>query len=204
METILLSPHVSTMSGKLNGIPAINTNTVTNDFCQKMQQGDNICKDCYSQSMLTKSRKNCQPSFQRNSDLLSATVLPLKDLPVTNSAWFRFNGHGELINMTHLINLSNIAWKNPQTNFALWTKRKNLIKKYLDKEGFFPKNLILIYSNPKVNSIIQVPKYFHKVFNVLAKDNPVKGNCTGQKCMDCLRCYRHEGDSIINEHIKKR
>jgi hypothetical protein len=29
---------LSTMTGKLTGFKAINTNTVTNDFCQKMNQ----------------------------------------------------------------------------------------------------------------------------------------------------------------------
>ena len=28
--------HISTMSGKLKGIPSINTNTLTNKLCQKM------------------------------------------------------------------------------------------------------------------------------------------------------------------------
>jgi len=62
-----MSIHFSTMTGKLKGIPAINTNTVTNEFCIKMNETDAICKSCYSMNMLSGSRKNCQPAFERNS-----------------------------------------------------------------------------------------------------------------------------------------
>ena len=135
--------HISVMSGKLKGISAINTNTVTNKFCQKMQKGNNICKHCYSQAMLTGSRKNCQDSFQRNSDLLSSRGLSNHEIPIINAAWFRFHGHGELINELHFLNLCRIAEANPQTTFALWTKRKDIVWDYC-KTDVLPDNLILI------------------------------------------------------------
>jgi hypothetical protein len=38
--------HISKMTGKLDGIHAISTNTVTNPFCQKMNtSGDTICRN---------------------------------------------------------------------------------------------------------------------------------------------------------------
>ena len=196
---------VSKMSGKLSGIPAINTNTVTNEFCIKMKDTDSICSSCYSHRMLNTYRKNCQNAFQFNSDVLSKSVLIEDFLPVINSAFFRFNGHGELINMVHLINIVNICKKNPHTNFALWTKRKNLINKLFKYSDSYhpPKNLILIYSNPKIDCVqIEPPVHFHKVFNNVSK--PIYKsieNCTGQKCIECLACYKK--DSGINTIIEK-
>ena len=41
---------VSKMSGKLAGIPAINTNTATNAYCIKQYNSgkdDDICTECY-------------------------------------------------------------------------------------------------------------------------------------------------------------
>jgi hypothetical protein len=62
--------HISKMTGKLDGLHAISTNTVTNAFCQKMNtSGDTICRQCYSHGMLKSYRKNMQASLQRNSDL---------------------------------------------------------------------------------------------------------------------------------------
>ena len=107
-------------------------------------------------------------------------------------------------NNNHLSNIVKICNKNPMTTFALWTKRKDIIK------GFFnyhskPENLILVYSNPAVNKIMKTPpKYFDKVFNNVWKDSFIKEqNCTGQKCIECLQCYKKDGDNIIVEAVKR-
>jgi len=145
-----------------------------------------------------------QPSLQRNSDLLSAKVLDHNQLPTILNAFFRFNAHGELINETHLINLVNIALHNPHCNFALWTKRNDIITKYF-KYNDKPKNLILVYSNSKISNIMQkLPKYFDKTFNNVLEDEHVeKQNCTGQQCKNCLLCYQHNGVTTIVEKVKK-
>ena len=51
-----------------------------------------------------------------------------------------------------------------------------------------PKNLIMVYSNPVINTIMQkVPKHFNKVFNNVSKKSN-KINCFAN-CIDCLKCY---------------
>ena len=199
--------HISKMTGKLDGFQAISTNTMTNSFCIKQNasgKADNICTKCYSHTMLKSYRKNMQPSLQRNSDLLSAKVLEHNQLPTILNAFFRFNAHGELINETHLINLVNIAFHNPHCNFALWTKRNDIIAKYF-KYNDKPKNLILVYSNSKISNIMQkLPKYFDKTFNnVLEHEHVEQQNCTGQQCKNCLLCYQHNGITTIVEKVKK-
>jgi len=199
--------HVSKMTGKLDGFKAISTNTVTNPFCIKMNKAkDNIiCSHCYSHTMLKTFRKNCQPSLQRNSDLLSTRVLEREELPLILDAFFRFDAHGELINVTNLINYVNIAKKNPHCNFGLWTKRKDLVNKYF-KDNECPPNLILIYSNPKISNILsRPPKHFHRTFNnVLEHEKVERQNCTGQQCKNCLLCYTpNNGVDTIVEKVKK-
>jgi len=195
----------SKMTGKLQGIPALNTNTLTNEYCSKMRSTDTICKVCYSASMLEGSRKNCAPSWEKNSKALES-IIPLDNLPSINAHTFRFHAHGELINYEHLINFINIAKLNPDTHFALWTKRSNLVKQFLECEEA-PKNIIFIYSNPKTNRIIEKPpKGFHKVFNASYDDSVKEGqvHCTGQKCVDCMACYRHNENTVIIEKVKRR
>jgi hypothetical protein len=120
--------HISKMTGKLEGFRAINTNTVTNPFCQKMNtSGDTICRQCYSHGMLKSYRKSMQPSLQRNSDLLSDRVQDQSELPTILDAFFRINAHGELINATHLENICRVAEHNPHCNVAVWTKRKDIV-----------------------------------------------------------------------------
>ena len=199
--------HISKMTGKLEGFKAISSNTVTNPYCIKQfncGNSDNICTKCYSHVMLNSYRKNMQNALERNSQLLSTQIVPNDQLPVILEAFFRFNAHGELINITHLTNLVNIALKNPHCNFALWTKQNNLIQEYFANNAK-PSNLILIYSNPKIGKILsKPPKYFDKTFNNVAMDQFVnEQNCTGQKCKDCLLCYKHNGIDTIVEMVKK-
>ena len=200
--------HITNGSGKLDEIKSINTNTVTNDFCIKMNKAKDtniICTKCYSHAMLKTFRKNCQPAFQRNSDLLSSRVLQQEELPLILDAFFRFDSHGELINITNLINYVNIAKKNPHCSFGLWTKRKDIINRYF-KDNDCPPNLILIYSNPKISNILsKPPKHFHRTFNnVLEHEEVERQNCTGQQCKNCLLCYTpNNGVTTIVEKVKK-
>jgi len=196
--------HISKMTGKLDGFKAISTNTVTNPFCIKMNTtGNTICRVCYSHGMLKSYRKNMQGALQRNSDLLSSAPLQPEQLPTILDAFYRFAAHGEVINLTHAENLCRIAEHNPHCNFAWWTKRKDIINK-LFKTRAKPVNLILVYSNPKVDHIQYViPKHFDKVFNNVSFENHQdRQNCTGQQCKDCLACYKFGGTNIIVEAVK--
>jgi len=196
--------HVSKMSGKLKGIPAINTNTLTNPFCiRQHQKTGTICPECYSFTMLEGYRKNCTPAFERNSALLSEHI-PWDELPVLNFAYVRYSAHGEIINYQHYLNLVRIALKNPQTTFVLWTKRASIVRQYQARPIHgMPRNLILIFSNPRIDRVIDVPRGFHKVFNNVAKGSTAPQNCTGKKCMDCLACYRKDsGTDVIVEMVK--
>ena len=202
--------HISVMTGKLIGLKAISTNTKTNAYCIKQNDKavknntDNICGVCYSHKMLDGFRKNMAPALQRNSNLLSSRPLEQQEIPRIVDSIFRFNAHGELINQQHLENLMAIAIDNPWCRFALWTKRVDFVFKYIKKHGK-PKNVNLIYSNPKMGHILsKPPKYFDKTFNNVAPDDYVdQQNCTGQKCQDCRLCYTINNTDTIIEKVKK-
>lgn len=200
--------HISVMTGKLDGLRAISTNTRTNPYCIKQNaSGDptNICTKCYSHTMLSSYRKNMQPALQRNSDALSSRPLTQAELPRVVDSVFRFDAHGELINETHLLNLVAICEYNPATSFALWTKRNDIVSKYFRTRAK-PANMTLIYSNPKISHIMaKPPKHFDRTFNnVLEHEYVERQNCTGQQCKDCLLCYTPgNGVTTIVEKVKK-
>ena len=198
--------RISNGSGKLQDIRSLNTNTLTNEFCISMYNSsadDIICRKCYSMSMLNGLRKNCAPSWQENSDILSGGLIPSHMLPTILDAFFRFSSHGELINMTMLENFHNITLHNPHCSFALWTKRKNFIRNFYSQHEK-PANLILIYSNPRIDAVMnQPPEFFDRTFNNVSKGSDVAQNCTGQKCRDCLLCYKAgNGVTQIVEAVK--
>ena len=192
----------SVMSGKLKGIPALNTSPLNNKFCKAMSsKKDSICGNCYSINMLKTFRKMCDAPFQRYGEFLSKKVHPSEYLPKPpNALYVRFSAHGELINLNHTINLFKICGLSPNTTFTLWTKRKGLVWKAIKQIGK-PSNLILIHSASALDVETTVPKYFDKVFIVQTKKND-KTNCFGG-CIDCLKCYtKTDTTTHIYEEIK--
>ena len=192
----------SVMSGKLKGIPALNTSPLNNEFCKTMhKKKDSICASCYSINMLKTFRKRADAPFRKYGEFLSSKIHPSEYLPKPpNALYVRFSAHGELINVDHTVNLFQICNSSPNTTFTLWTKRYNLVWRaieYMKK----PKNLILIYSAIGLDQKKKLPMHFDKVFIVQAKKND-KTNCFG-KCIDCLKCYTQSDTTThIYEEIK--
>lgn len=227
---MLQQVHTSKMTGKLIELDAISDNTVTNGFCydryikakaknDKAGKVVDICGVCYSHTMLGSYRKNMQPALDRN-EFLAERLLEPHELPTYLKAFMRLDAHGELRTetvdtangkvikrynkFTHIENYCRIAEHNPHCTFTLWTKRTDIVKLFFDSRDK-PKNLIIIYSNPKVGTILsKPPKHFDKTFNnVLEHEYVDEQNCTGQKCKDCLLCYRHGTTDTIVEKVKK-
>lgn len=191
------------MTGKMTGFHTLNTSPLDNDFCLGMsKKKDCICSKCYSQKALNTYAPTARNVWKRNGEILSSGLLD--DLPVIRRDYFRFHSHGEILNETHFINLMNIAKNNPDTRFALWTKRKDIVAK-LGKIG--AENLTLIYSEPKLNNLKTTPpKNYDKIFTVFTeeyiKDNDININCGGKLCMGCLICYKENKIINVNEHLK--
>lgn len=192
------------MQGKMKGFKSLNTSPLDNTFCNGMAcRDDTICSHCYSRRALKTYATNGRKPWKRNGYILSKKVLDEEKLPDITDKYFRFHSHGELINENHLINFVNIAKKNPDTNFVLYTKRKDLIKK-IGKCGV--SNIRYIYSEPLINNPCDViPEGFDGKFRVFSRDYVQKHNidinCEGKSCMECLKCYTG-GIRIANELIK--
>ena len=194
---------ISTMTGKLRGLSAINSSPLDNPFCQSMAKDpENICSKCYSCSMLRGLRKNCRPAWRNTGEQLSTAPLPDNDIPIIKTDLCRFSAHGDLFNKTHADNFFKIARANPKTTFALWTKRPELVA--VDS---CPDNVILVYSSPKINSNSTLPRGFDKVFTVWNAEgielNDVDINCGAKSCLTCQLCYsKTNGVVFVNEKIK--
>lgn len=186
----------SKMSGKLKDIPAINTSPFSNPFCTRQVSSNSICAHCYSKRMLTTFRSLCVPKFEKNSELLSSRAL--EEVPRVNYAYVRINAHGEFINRQHVENVYRIATANPNTTFAIWTKRPQLLHGLVK-----PHNVILIYSSPVINKIAKIPCGFDKVFTVFTQkyQDKVDINCHG-KCFECLLCYTKNNVVYVNKLLK--
>jgi hypothetical protein len=200
-------------TNKMEGMVSINTSTVKNPFCIKAAKTDTVCKICYARKLeaFYGHGNGYIGSYKDNGELLSKGLLSNEDVAavikkLSKFKMVRFHAFGELINVVHLYNYLKIVEAAPDKTFALWSKRVDLMRK-LDSK-LKPKNLITIYSTPRIDVIKPViPKGFDKVFTVysrkFAKDNDIDINCGAKKCFTCKRCYSFDGPTYINELIKK-
>ena len=189
---------ISKGSGKMADIGSINSSPLNNPFCLKMSKTDTVCAACYSIKSLTTYRKNCNKSWSDNGRILSEKEHKVSDMPRLNAAIFRIHSHGELINKTHARNIFRLAKRNPNTTFGFWSKRKDILKGM-----HVPKNVVMIYSNPKLDKVVtRPPAGFHKVFNVVTDESVAEINCGARDCMSCQRCYSRATTKVIVEKKK--
>jgi hypothetical protein len=198
--------HITQGSGKLKGIMSINTPASINDFCLKVNKiKDAVCGFCYSLK-LEKMRPALPVALEKNMFIVERP-LTIRETPIINSLFFRFDSFGELHNIQHFLNLIAICNHNPDTTFALWTKRANIVHKVFDLQlAVNPANLILVFSTLALDSEPKrVPRHFDKVFAVFTRDylkkNDTVINCY-QSCNECRICYTQNGIKIIRE-VKK-
>ena len=211
---------------KLHLLNSLSVSACESDFCKvmslrtkesfyqfKFNDGKKkpVCPKCYDFYQVEAMFKDLKAHLIENGNILSSEVLPERDLPIIQFQYenaFRLDSFGDIINDIHYENYMNIINKNPQTNFALWTKRVNIAHKWLDKYSK-PSNLILIYSNFHINNPLtelDLPKKFNKIFSAFepkfVEENEVEINC-GKFCIDCMKCYEPEDDTIfMNEFVK--
>ena len=195
---------ISTMTGKLQGLFAINFNPLTTDFCNASSriQGS-VCAACYSRKMMQTSRINCNKAWTANARIMSTELLDqvLPRFPI--DACVRFLAHGELDNIIQLVNFINIARVNPLTHFALWTKRTDLVHE-LSRFYKKPENLTMIQSSLMLNTQAVAGAFFDATFTVYTKEHAIPEDthlCSGQKCIECAYCY---SDGNIPNNISER
>lgn len=197
------------MSGKLEGMRAINTSPLTNHFCIEMGTHPSyICSQCYSKRMLRTYRQSCAEPWRINGELLALNDFSNPNdanlIPHVKDDVIRYHGHGELINRRHLANFMIIALYNPNTRFVLYTKRDELFNNIT-----LPDNMKCIYSSWFLNGRRGVmnpnPHIFSKIYTVYDRETAdnlqLDTNCEG-KCRDCMLCYSDNDTEYINAILK--
>ena len=197
---------------KMAGIMSFSTSVILNKRCQaRCKDKKSICFFCFAVS-LANARANLAKKLARNTALFTSKCFAVKDIPIINyEKWplVRFESFGDLNNTTQVYNYFLMASVNEKCKFALWTKNPDIIEAAIAEYGLtIPKNLVIIYSSPKVNecnkAILSKYEFIDKVFTVYDKatSETVNINCGARDCRKCQRCYHLATDSIVNEILK--
>lgn len=217
--------HVSDhMTGKMEGIKCITSACTVNDHCKSLHT-NGICKHCYAFKYLN-MRPNVRKCYERNSNVLSNTM-DVSFMPTFRKGDFvRLESFGDLINREHIENYLLICFKNPHTNFALFTKRRFILDAFFTAfEAKKPKNLAIVSSAYTLNDSENTELYasyatnvnlnfklVDTVFNVYTSDDDMqkkdklavqKWKCEKQ-CKFCLVCWANKMDDLmlVKEHLK--
>lgn len=198
--------HISTLSGKMKNVRAISTYAGNNPSCKELMKcSDNVCAHCYAYKQVESGMyPNQRIALERNSEALATHLLKIvPDLSkLKNHDIFRFESHGDVINVTNARNYIRIAAANPETRFAAFTKRPLIWKRALKEEGGKPANLSLVYSSPQINSpVTNIRKsfpFFDVVFTVYEKEHGIGKDipcqCGPESCNRCRFCYTQKGN----------
>jgi hypothetical protein len=193
---------------KMTGFISINTSVLKNPFCAiNRTDKKKICSVCYGKYMCDRYPR-LKNTLNSNYDILSKDLnIPeinhiSKEIKDQNKKFIRIHSIGKLSRIEMLSNYYSIIEQIPDSNFALWSKRKEIIQSIHYK----PENLKIVYSNPYIDKPSNIiPDMFDSIFNVItygyAIKNKIIPNCHG-KCIDCLKCYNDNGNKII-ELIKR-
>lgn len=200
------------LTGKMTGMPAVTSSMLCNEYCQKLSNiVGTVCEKCYTKKYL-KARPNIEKMYAQNTELLSSSVIPIKQLPFINAAMCRLETFGDITNATHLHNYVNLIKKNNHCMFSLFTKNYTVVFDYF-KTHKQPKNLSIVISSLLVNQpfdtsfLKDIPLTNIKIFTVyskpFAKDNNVIINCGKNRCVDCKRCYtKNKAPIHVSELLK--
>lgn len=212
------------MSGKMEGIKCITSSCTVNDHCKSLHT-NGICKHCYAFRYLN-MRPTVRKCYERNSNVLSNDMDVAYMPSFRHGDFVRLESFGDLINREHIENYLLICFKNPNTKFALFTKRRFMLENYFkDFEVKKPKNLAIVSSAYTLDDDQNTEMYasyvtndnlgfklIDTVFNVYTSDESIEKKdklaiqtreCEKQ-CQSCLACWSNKMDDImlVKEHLK--
>lgn len=199
-------------SGKIEGLHSLDTACSNNDFCPHMQGTEDpaiICKYCYTESLWDSAKF----AHHITGEILSGVELtPAEAARVFIPATTRYNSDGELINLTHAINLIRITAGNPDETGTIYTKRPEILDKAIAQEGK-PANLVCGVSSLFINQPRKKVYWWTDfIFTVYTPEGMKRAlargehECNGKKCIACgFYCYRrHEGAPVYVAEALRR
>lgn len=175
---------ISKGNRKMGDIPSVSLPAIV--FCIK------ICAClayCYAKRMQN-FRKNVREAYIRNMKILLENPeefwRQVKEA-VRKNRFFRYHVSGEIPNYEYFLKMVETASENPENDQLCFTKMYDIVNEYIDKNGFYPKNLHILFSGDKnleMNNPYHIPEahieFKDGTFTGEIKKNAVacSGNCS--------------------------
>lgn len=185
---------------KMGSIPSVSTLPFLT--CPSVCKG--TCgKACYA-AKLANLRPNVLSNYANNTAI--ALYRPMEYFQqisdfVKTQRYFRFHVSGDIINYGYFLYMVRIAKENPHCEILAFTKRFDVVNRYIEENDSFPENLHILFSgwnNLKPNNPYALPET--TVFDHEDEFNPDWKMCGGN-CFECvcrgLGCWQAQSGDII-------
>ena len=135
---------------------------------------------------------NLRPAVLKNYANNTALAMLKPDLywsgikeAVNGVRFFRFHVSGDIINGVYFGNMVSIAFANPHCEILCFTKRYEIVNKWIEENGVLPENLHILFSG--WNNLKPVNPFELPETNVFKTENEIRDNwlICGGNCFNC-------------------
>ena len=195
---------ISKGNSKLGAIPSVSLpsiKTCRNCACQEK---------CYAQK-LERLRPAVRNAYQHNLEVWlkdPETYWREVEASIMMSRFFRFHVSGDIPSFKYLINMVEIARRQPHCEILCFTKKYNLVNELIEQGGEFPGNLHMIFSGwvgLEMANPFSLPEAHvrYRDGSTTAREDAVEcgGNCTECALTEGGCWNLQKGQQVIfNEH----
>ena len=195
---------ISKGNSKLGAIPSVSLpsiKTCRNCACQEK---------CYAQK-LERLRPAVRNAYQHNLEVWikdPETYWREVEASIMMSRFFRFHVSGDIPSFKYLVNMVEIARRQPHCEILCFTKKYNLVNEFIEQGGELPGNLHMIFSGwvgLEMANPFSLPEAHvrYRDGSTTARDDAIE--CSGN-CTECALteggCWNlQKGQQVVfNEH----
>lgn len=195
---------ISKGNSKLGQIPSVSLpsiKTCRNCACQEK---------CYAQK-LERLRPAVRNAYQHNLEVWikdPETYWREVEASIMMSRFFRFHVSGDIPSFKYLVNMVEIARRQPHCEILCFTKKYNLVNEFIEQGGELPGNLHMIFSGwvgLEMANPFSLPEAHvrYRDGSTTARDDAIEcgGNCTECALTEGGCWNLQKGQQVIfNEH----
>lgn len=118
--------------------------------------------------------------------------------------YFRWHAVGDIVDDEYFAGMVRVATENPETKYLAFTKKFDIVNRYLDAGNALPENLRIVFSGWdkafKVDNPHNLPVAYIKLKQGDNDHIPEDSIPCGGKCYECIACWQlNKGQSVFFE-----
>lgn len=126
-------------------------------------------------------------------------IIKFFNQPLAIYRYARWHSSGDIVDMQYLNGMCRVAHKCKRTKFLCFTKKYELVNKYLDNDGCIPPNLHIVFSGWDKDWTFDNPYNLPTAYVRFKNDDrnfSKAKECSG-KCYECVACWKLKKGQMV-------